>query len=302
MPTYNRGNFIAETLDSILAQTFESWECIIVDDNSIDNTGEVLKPYLQDDRFLFTPKPIGYIKGANASRNYGLNLSKGKYIYWFDSDDIIHPLTFELVINQLLSKEIDFCRFQRDVFYGDFDKKNFQNYCIDEKVFEIDKSQTEKIINNELPFNTCSLIWKKESLKDERFRDELLYAEEWEFYSRLVSNGLKGVNVNKVLIYARKHDESQTHEFNMNSFVRVDAKRRAALLIVRNLRSKQMLTYSIKRYFICLSIGFKEYNLFDQILDEMQLTFLEKFQWQIFYKLLPLRLSIYRLKKQLVNK
>lgn len=299
MPTYNRADLIAETLESILAQTFDSWECIIVDDESNDNIIEIVTPFLKDNRFKFTTKPNGFSKGANASRNYGLDLSQGEYIYWFDSDDIIHPLTFELCMNEFSSNIIDFCRFQRAVFFNNFDRNDFKNYSIDETTFLIDKSQIEKIVKNDLPFNTCSLIWKKESLGTETFSDALVYAEEWEYYSRLVSNGLKGININKILIYARKHLGSQTHEFNSNSFVRVEAKKDAALLIVKNLESKNLLTYSIKRYFICLCNGFKEFDLFNQIIIAMRLSKFEKLKWKIFYRILPLRLFIYGLKKKI---
>lgn len=301
IPCYNRAHLIAETLNSILNQTFESWECIIVDDNSTDNIIEIVKPFLKDKRFIFTTKPESYLKGANASRNYGLEISRGDYIYWFDSDDIIHPRTFELCMNEFSYNIIDFCKFERVVFFDDFHAKSFLDYHIDDEVLWIDQSQIEKIINNNLPINTCSVIWKKESLRTEKFSDQLLYAEEWEYFTRLISIGLKGVSINKRLLYARKHISSQTHEFNCNNSVRVEAKKEAALLIVKNLEAKKLLTYSIKRYFVCLSINFKEYDLFNQIMLTMELSFLEKIKWKIFYSLLPLRLSLYRLKKQLLK-
>lgn len=300
IPTYNRAHLILETLESVLKQTFKSWECIIVDDQSTDNTIEVVNPFLVDKRFFFTTKPKGYSKGANASRNYGLEISTGDYIFWFDSDDIIHPNTFELCMNELLFKEIDFCKFERTVFFNNFDKKLFLNYIVDESFLVIDSSKIEQIINNNLPINTCTVIWKKESLKDEKFNDGLLYAEEWEYFTRLISSGLKGISINKILLYARKHIESQTHEFNCECSIRVEAKKKAALLIVENLEHKKMLTYSLKRYFVCLSIGFKKYNLFNQIIKAMNLSIFEKIQWNFFYVVLPLRLFFYRLKKQLL--
>ncbi|MFA9189978.1 glycosyltransferase family 2 protein [Flavobacterium sp. FZUC8N2.13] len=301
MPTYNRAHLISETLESVLNQTFKSWECIIVDDESTDNTIEVIKPFLEDKRFVFTTKPEGYLKGANASRNYGLEISTGDYVYWFDSDDIIHPLTFETCISKFFTRSIDFCKFERTVFYDDFDLKLFDEFYINDESFFIDQYKIEKIINNELPINTCSVIWKKESLKGEKFNDRLLYAEEWEYFTRLISIGLKGISINKIFLYARKHPDSQTYEFNCNSRIRVEAKKEAALLIVQNLANKKLLNYSIKRYFVCLSLGFKEYNMFNQIIDVMQLSFFEKKRWIFFYNVLPLRLLIYRFKKQIIK-
>jgi glycosyltransferase involved in cell wall biosynthesis len=297
IPTYNRGHLIAETLESILAQTFSSWECIIVDDNSSDNTAEVIERYLQDIRFKFITKPKDFLKGANSSRNYGLELSRGEYIYWFDSDDIIHPLTFEICMNEFSKSSIDFCRFQRAMFFDDFDNKNFENYNRDENVLSIDKYQIEKIINNDLPFNTCSLMWRKESLGSEKFNDKLLYAEEWEYYCRLVSNNLKGSSINKVLIYARKHADSQTHEFNISCPIRVEAKREAALLIVKNLKEKTLIDYSITRYFVVMSRGHYDSDFFKQLMVELECSGFDYIRWRLFYFVLPLRFKITRLKK-----
>jgi glycosyltransferase involved in cell wall biosynthesis len=301
MPTYNRAHLIGESLYSILAQTFDSWECIIVDDDSSDNTLEIVTPFLNDNRFKFITKPAGLSKGANASRNYGFDLSQGEYVYWFDSDDIIHPLTFELCMREFSKNTIDFCRFERAVFFNEFDSKSFENYSTNKDSFLINVSHIEKIIKNELPFNTCSLMWKKESLRCEKFSDNLLYAEEWEYYSRLISNNLIGISINKVLIYARKHEASQTHEFNNNMSKRIIAKKEAAYLIVKNLACKRMLTYSLKRYFVCLSLSFKEYNLFEQIITVIEISSHRKMYWKVFYLVLPLRLRLYKIKNYLKN-
>lgn len=86
MPSYNTGRFISETIESVLAQSYSKWELIIVDDCSIDNTDDVVNPYLDDTR-------IHYIKndtnsGAAVSRNRALREAKGKWIAFLDSDDL----------------------------------------------------------------------------------------------------------------------------------------------------------------------------------------------------------------------
>ena len=96
IPCFNRASIIGETLDSILSQSYNKWECIIVDDRSNDNIQEILKEYLEDKRFYFIKKPKNILKGANVSRNYALELARGEFVYWLDSDDIIHPRMFEL--------------------------------------------------------------------------------------------------------------------------------------------------------------------------------------------------------------
>jgi glycosyltransferase involved in cell wall biosynthesis len=90
IPTYNRAHLISETLDSILAQTYTNWECVVVDDGSTDNTNEVLTRYLKkDDRFRYLINDR--TKGAQGARNTGVLNAKGDFIQFFDSDDIMYP-------------------------------------------------------------------------------------------------------------------------------------------------------------------------------------------------------------------
>lgn len=99
IPAYNRAEVISETLDSVLAQSFQNWECIIVDDGSKDNTFEIAAQYTEkDSRFRLYKRPDSHKPGGCGARNFGFLQSKGKYIKWLDSDDIIEK--------ELLKKEI----------------------------------------------------------------------------------------------------------------------------------------------------------------------------------------------------
>lgn len=97
MPSYNTGRFIAETIESVIAQTYTNWELIIVDDCSTDNTDDVVSPYLSDER-------VRYIKneknsGAAVSRNRALRKAKGRWIAFLDSDDLWLPEKLEKQLN-----------------------------------------------------------------------------------------------------------------------------------------------------------------------------------------------------------
>jgi glycosyltransferase involved in cell wall biosynthesis len=97
MPSYNTGKFIAESIDCVLAQTYENWELIIVDDCSSDDTDAVVARY--DDariRYLKNEKN----SGAAVSRNRALREAKGRWIAFLDSDDLWLP--------EKLEKQIDF--------------------------------------------------------------------------------------------------------------------------------------------------------------------------------------------------
>lgn len=129
IPTYNRGSLIGETLDSVLAQTYKNWECIVVDDGSTDETSEVMKRYLdKDSRFQYHHRPKNRPKGANTCRNYGFELSKGKYIQWLDSDDILGKakLGSQLsLFNKEASSNLAICRWS--TFTVSIDKSKLQN-------------------------------------------------------------------------------------------------------------------------------------------------------------------------------
>src|SRR5690606_2852819 len=90
IPTYNRAHIIGETLDSILAQTYTHWECIVVDDGSTDGTAHLMAGYMErDTRFRYYHRPVERPKGPCSCRNYGFEQSKGDYVNFFDSDDLL---------------------------------------------------------------------------------------------------------------------------------------------------------------------------------------------------------------------
>ena len=86
MPSYNTGRFIAQSIESVLAQTYPYWELIIVDDCSTDNTDEVIARYLHDSRIVYLKNETN--SGAAVSRNRALQTAKGKWIAFLDSDDL----------------------------------------------------------------------------------------------------------------------------------------------------------------------------------------------------------------------
>ena len=96
MPSWNTGKFIAESIQSVIDQTYENWELIIVDDCSTDNTDAVVAK--------FTDKRIRYFKneknsGAALSRNRALREARGEWIAFLDSDDLWNPDKLEHQIN-----------------------------------------------------------------------------------------------------------------------------------------------------------------------------------------------------------
>jgi len=94
VPTYDRATLLPRALDSIVAQTFNDWEIVLVDDGSTDNTGDVAAEYGErlNDRFLFIRQPN---QGASAARNAGIDACGGRFVAFLDSDDEFLPTKLE---------------------------------------------------------------------------------------------------------------------------------------------------------------------------------------------------------------
>lgn len=140
MPSYNTGQYISETINTVINQTYSNWELIIVDDCSSDNTDEIIQPYLKDKRINYYKNSKNY--GAAISRNRALRSAKGKWIAFLDSDDLWLPQKLELQINFMESNGYSFSytnysEISRDGIRNDktisgprvISRTGFLNYC-----------------------------------------------------------------------------------------------------------------------------------------------------------------------------
>lgn len=89
MPAYNSSQYLRESIESVLAQTFKNFELLVIDDGSIDNTPEIVHSYIQQDSRVKLISQTN--QGVSATRNRGVNLSKSEYIAFIDADDTWFP-------------------------------------------------------------------------------------------------------------------------------------------------------------------------------------------------------------------
>lgn len=206
IPTYNRADLIGETLDSILAQTYHNWECIVVDDGSTDNTSEVLANYTKkDSRISYYHRPNQYKAGGNGARNYGLDLSKGNYINWFDSDDVMLENKIEKQVIDLYNSKYNFTVCHISVFEDHIDN------ILGLRSQELYSSNNfYDFLTHEFAWLTNSALWKKDFLlkNNYRFNEKLKAAQEWEFISKVLSEENNYSCIDESLILNRKHTNS----------------------------------------------------------------------------------------------
>lgn len=106
MPSYNTAKYIAESIQSVLDQTYKNWELIIVDDFSTDNTDEIVRPFLVDERIHYLKNELN--SGAAVSRNRALREAKGRWIAFLDSDDLWMPEKLEKQISFMETNDYSF--------------------------------------------------------------------------------------------------------------------------------------------------------------------------------------------------
>ena len=203
IPTYNRAHLIGETLDSVLAQTYKNWECIIVDDGSTDQTDEVVGAYIKKDpRLKYYHRPEEHLPGGNGARNYGYKMSQGKYIQWFDSDDL---MSVDYLESQILSalnnkSEIVVCEF-----------KTFNSHTSES--YNITSIERRNLMNDfvlkKIKLCLQVMMFKREVVENINFNEVLKKAQDLDFiYDVLKTNKFKNLFLNKqVLCFLRIHDQ-----------------------------------------------------------------------------------------------
>lgn len=216
IPTYNRAHLIGETLDSVLAQTYTNWECIIVDDGSTDNTDEVLEKYCENDsRFQYHHRPNDKPKGANACRNYGFELSKGEHIQFIDSDDLIskNKLEAQVLLLEQNNGVIATCkwgRFENDL--KDAVVKENQHYY---KNFNSSKSIFDNFGKYGGYFPSHAYLTKREVILEAGLWDEkLIINQDGEFFCRVLLNSSSIIFAPSAVAYYRFNNGDNTSAFD----------------------------------------------------------------------------------------
>lgn len=159
IPVFNRKELVKVMLNSILAQSYQNWELLLVDDGSTDGTLELLYEYSVLDSRIIVHNRERLPKGAPTCRNIGLEYSKGIYIMFLDSDDWLPDFTFMQRVECMEENgEADFAIFPSVDFYDSLgDGKHFMG---------IDYGEVLKhLVDGHLPFTVCTNIYKLEFLK-----------------------------------------------------------------------------------------------------------------------------------------
>lgn len=202
IPVYNAENYLAETLDSVLSQTYPHLEILLINDCSRDSSLDLIKEYaLKDPRIVVIDNEQNL--GRSKSRNKALDHATGDLISILDADDVSLPSRIE--------KQVAFLETHPDIFLVGSSAIRIDSAG---HVVGYHKAITDsKEIEDKLKSRNCiyhsSITFRK---TDRRYRDKFTLAEDYDFYLLLLSEGKRFASLNEELIKYRVYAESATGE------------------------------------------------------------------------------------------
>lgn len=207
MPVYNAGDFLVDSIQSILNQTYQNIELIIINDASTDDSLKIINKFQnkhpQIIRLINLKKTLN--RGGDASANIGLQKAKGKYIARMDADDIAGP--------QRLEKQVEFLEDNPLIFLvgSNADVINKKGKVIGEKIVP---ETSEEIRNNYFTFHPIihpTVLFRK-NLKGKKFSYQIKYSANNDYltFFRIVCQGVRFANLPEKLIQYRIHGKNDT--------------------------------------------------------------------------------------------
>ncbi len=193
IPVFNREKVLQETLNSVVEQTHPNWECLLIDDGSTDTSVQMcINQCRLDERFhFFLRNDFNNTKGPSACRNIGIEKSKGTYVIFLDSDDLLDKVCLE----NRLKKVKEYPDFDAWVFQmQDFDENGLGKVCT---IFpENDDYSNEHILKMilryDLPFSVTCPLWRTKAIKElGGFDESFTRLEDPDLHARAMIKGLK---------------------------------------------------------------------------------------------------------------
>lgn len=216
VPVYKAEAFLNKCVDSILASTYRNIEVILVDDGSPDNSPAICDEYARiDERVKVIHKENG---GVSSARNAGLNIAKGEYIGFVDSDDWIDKDLFSVLYRMIIDTSSDLSVTNYKIVDSYFKISN--EYCYDMgKVLVLDSAKAMLSLFDCSLFDgsPCARLYKKTTLSNLTFNQEITFCEDMVFNAEFLLNSSSASYSNYCGYYYFQHPNSAIHLFNDSS-------------------------------------------------------------------------------------
>lgn len=204
LPAYNCQNYIQQTIDSILHQTYQNFELLIINDGSTDNTTNIINNY-SDDRIKHIINETN--KGLIYSLNKGLEIAKGKYIARIDADDICLPTRIEKQVNWL-NKNTNTAIIATTIQFINEHNQPTGNWSLDLRT--ITSNQIYKAMLWECCIAHPSVMMRTEIIKNYKYNQKQKHTEDYDLWLQLLADKKIIEKINEPLLLYRIHRQSVT--------------------------------------------------------------------------------------------
>lgn len=208
VPVFNTEDYLNQCIESIIKQSYSNWELILVDDNSYDDSYKICKNYEQQDRRIRVVSVNQATDGNGKARNVGLDVARGDYVAFIDSDDFVKEYYLEELYEALIRTNSDIAI--GDFFYLKDGKFIFYEHKEDYGIKEITSEEVFKKLCNNTKFVTVwGKLFKANLFDYIRFNSG--YHEDLEMIARLYLMAKKFVLATNELYCYRSRDGSIEH-------------------------------------------------------------------------------------------
>lgn len=221
MPVYKVERFIGKCIDSLISQTLQEWELIAVDDGSPDNSGRICDAYAQKDpRISVIHKENG---GAPSARNAAIEIAKGKYFYFMDSDDWAEPSMLEKMYQKAEehNAQLVVAGFYIDTYYSDTEFYT-QAQCLPAKVFTSQQDFRENaymMFDKNLLYTPWNKLYLAQYILDHDIRFQNTFWDDFPFNLDVVRDIERVVLMNeKYYHFMRARAESETAKYRADMY------------------------------------------------------------------------------------
>lgn len=206
VPCYNQAQYLEDALQSVLEQTYPTWECIIVNDGSTDNSEEIAKTWTErDPRFSYVFQKN---KGLSNARNKGLIIAKGNYIQFLDSDDFLCPEKFKSSIEIIKSSINNIVISNFNVFFENVNQIKPPFCILKMECFNLESILLDWDNKFNIPIH-CG-FFQKSFFEDFKFPEDLRAKEDWIMWLSFFKNSPNVYFIDTPLVYYRTHRNSMT--------------------------------------------------------------------------------------------
>ncbi len=269
IPCYNAGKYIRAAINSIINQSYQNLEILILDDGSVDNSREIIKEYSAiDPRIVavYNESNMGLIRTLNK----GVQLATGTFIARMDADDISDLNRIETLFNGFRQNP-------------DIDVISAGYYYLSVKGHILRRAFPKATMSKALhfvsffctPVNHPCVMVKADVFKSNAFNENFLHSEDYELFSRLLEEGYHFMNLNKPLYYLRVNPESVSHRFEQ---IQISTHMRISVATIENYFDKrfEFFLHKVMVNRIGFDVSFQLLKTAMTTLDQLREDFIRK--------------------------